>query len=281
MELDLRQGICDNAQYNAWKFPGGEIHVKIKDFKKILEFNGSVNIVTRLNSSDDIILLLLVVDTIREVSVNQKIELFIPYMPYQQADRKFSDGECFSLKSIANIINSMRFDKVKIFDSHSDVSLALINNSEGIDNSKFISNVILDLSNKGISTDDIILLSPDAGAFKKIFKISEKICFTGQVETCSKSRNGTTQEITYRVPEFNKDKVVLICDDICLGGRTFINIAKVIKNPCYLAVSHGIFNSGGYGDPIPQLKAVFNGIYTTNSRGEVLSNDNINIINIF
>lgn len=26
MKLDLTQGICKNDQYDAWKFPGGEIH---------------------------------------------------------------------------------------------------------------------------------------------------------------------------------------------------------------------------------------------------------------
>jgi ribose-phosphate pyrophosphokinase len=70
------------------------------------------------------------------------------------------------------------------------------------------------------------------------------------------------------------DKDVFIIDDICDGGRTFIEIAKAVnevrklsssvkpehygKN--YLIVTHGIF-SAGFG----QLAEYFEGIYTTNS----------------
>ena len=264
MKLDLTQGICKNYQYDAWKFPGGEIHVKIKNFDN--SGNNNIEIITRLNTSDDIMLLLLVSDILKKDFSGIYKKLFIPYMPYQQADRDFSFGECFSLKTVANLINSMGFDKVYVYMNHSDVTPALLDNCIALDDSGFIKFVISDLESKGFSESDLIILSPDSGAFKRVFKLCEKIEFKGSIETCSKSRDYTTQLPTQKIPLFDKTKPVLIVDDISIGGRTFINIAKEIGNPCYLAVSHGIFDSGGYGDPMPALEAAFKGIYTTNSR---------------
>jgi ribose-phosphate pyrophosphokinase len=62
------------------------------------------------------------------------------------------------------------------------------------------------------------------------------------------------------------DKDIFIIDDICDGGRTFLEIAKTIKEDkkfigkIYLIVTHGIFSSG-FND----LNEYFDGIYTTNS----------------
>lgn len=280
MKLDLTKGICKNEQYDAWRFPGGEIHVKIKNFQN--RGGDNIEIVTRLNTSDDIMLLLLVSDILKKDYSDYKKHLFIPYMPYQQADRDFSEGECFSLKTMANLINSMEFDKVQVYMNHSDVTPSLLNNCKVLDDSTFIKFVISDLESRGFLESELIILSPDAGAFKRVFKLCEKIGFKGSIETCSKSRDYTTQLPTQKIPSFNETSPVLIIDDIVLGGRTFINIANEIKNPCYLAVSHGIFDSGGYGDPMPALEAAFNRIYTTDSRKNSVeyTNEKITVYNL-
>jgi len=68
-------------------------------------------------------------------------------------------------------------------------------------------------------------------------------------------------------------KDIIIIDDICDGGGTFINIAKEINNEfkrfqnrqgkIYLIVTHGIFSKG-----FDELKQYFDGIYCTNSYSE-------------
>lgn len=259
MILDLTKGICETAQYKAWKFPGGEIHVKIKGI--IADY---VNIKVNLTDSDAIIFLALIVDTVRKSNPKVELNLFIPYMPYQQADRDFGIDECFSLKTICNFINSMNFNKVIVFDPHSDVTPALLNSCTVMDNSSFIKDTLyhwMDQYQGKTYQKDLIILSPDAGAYKKIFSLCEKIGFKGQIECCAKSRNHETGEKTIIVPKFDENKDVLIIDDICLAGGTFLGIANQIKNKCYLAVSHGIFNNG-----IDHLLKRFEMIYTTDSR---------------
>ena len=270
MVLDLTNGICETDQFKAWKFPGGEIHFQLK-----FEIYEHITIKANLKSSDDLVFLLLVVDTIKKDNNRVKINLFIPYMAYQQADRNFGVGECFSLKTICNLINSMELNKVSVFAPHSDVTAGLLNNCEVIDNSEFIKNV---LNKIGVPENELIVLSPDAGAFKLVFKLCKKLGFKGQIECCSKSRDDG--EITSKVPVFDENKTVLIIDDIALGGRTFLKIKNQIKNKCYLAISHGVLNNGGYSDPVEDLLKEFEMIFTTDSRCNIQDNDRVKIFKL-
>jgi ribose-phosphate pyrophosphokinase len=289
MRLDLTKGITQTEQYKAWKFPGGEIHVQLG-----IEVRSSreIEIFTRLNTSDDIMFLLIVTDTIHKDSKGVKLSLTLPYMPYQQADRNFGEWECFSLKTMANLINSMNFDKIKIYDPHSEVSPALLNNCEVKDNSDFVTECIkricsyirsvenpfpfCEISDSFIR-ENLVVLSTDAGSYKKAFHLVEKLHLNCAVECCSKSRNHNTGEITTKVPKFDENKLVLIIDDICLAGNTFLNIRKELKNKnVFLAVSHGIFNEN-----VDKLETEFTKVYTTNSRRDESVGKNIEVIKIF
>lgn len=301
MKLDLTPGICKTDQYNAWVFPGGEIHIKIDErMIPILSNDHCIDIVTRLNTSQDIMFLLLMVDVIKKDYKGFLIRLFLPYMPYQQADRNFGENESFSLKTMTNLINSMGLYEITVFDPHSDVCMGLLNNSVVMDNSKFILEVLFQMRDEYVAvsgfgeadtnilvkegkfvdkrvTDNLIILSPDAGAYKKIFKLCEKIGFKGQIECCSKSRNHNTGELTIIVPKFDENKNVLIIDDIALGSNTFFNIRKELKNPkVFLAVSHGIFN-----DNVDKLETEFEKVFTTNSRRNESIGKNIKVVKIF
>ena len=122
---------------------------------------------------------------------------------------------------------------------------------------------------------EFILVSPDAGANKKIYKLVEQIGYKGDILTCSKQRSlDLDGKITKTVvPRFELEKDAIIIDDICDGGATFIKIAEVIKenqkgvkNPgkIYLIVTHGIFSKG-----FEELSKYFNEIYCTNSYREI------------
>lgn len=273
MIIDLRQGIGETSQYKSWKFPGGEIHFKLSF--DIRAHKDEILILSKLNSSDDIIHLLIAADTIKSECSYNKIGLVIPYMPYQQADRRFSEGECFSLKTFTNLINSIGFNKVIIGMPHSDVSPALINNSVVIDNTEFIKNVLDDIN---CDLNNLVILSPDAGAYKTVFKTVSKLKIDCQVFSCSKSRSHETGVITTIVPDIDPEKTVLIIDDIALGSRTFLGIKERLKNKnVYLAVSHGIFNEN-----VSLVSNTFTKIYTTNSRGNNINYpDNFEIVNVF
>ncbi|WP_278020180.1 ribose-phosphate diphosphokinase [Flavobacterium ginsengisoli] len=244
----------EEIKFQSFTFSGGEPHIKIApDFDP----NEKVTITHRLNSFNDLGLLCVTVDALRRMDV-KIIDLFIPYFPATRQDRVMIPGEPLSVKVYADIINAMQLNKVFVFDAHSEVTPALLNNSTVIPNYTFIKEVLNKIG------ENVKLISPDGGALKKIYKVSE---FLGGVEVveCSKSRDVKTGKLSgFKV--YNDDLQgmdCLIVDDICDGGGTFVGLAEELKKKnagkLYLAVSHGIFNKGF------EVLNCFDGIFTTNS----------------
>ena len=254
--------------FQNFTFSGGEPHIKIDPN---FDVNQKITITHRLNSFNDLGLLCIAVDALRRMDA-KRIELFIPYFPAARQDRVMIKGEPLSVKVYADIINAMHLDKVFVFDAHSEVTPALVNNCEVISNHTFIEAVIKAIEN------NVKLISPDGGALKKIYKVSE---FLGGVEVveCSKSRDVKTGRLSgFKV--YNDDLQgadCLIVDDICDGGGTFVGLAEELKNKnagkLYLAVSHGIFNKGF------EVLDCFEKIFTTNSFKD-FEGENVEVIGL-
>ena len=263
--LDLRQGFGEFKQYKLSKFPDNSVKFILKeDIENRFTSVPTIVVRTRLLSNDDIIALALVKDVIDNKYVNVKTILKIDYMMYQQDDRRFKTEESFGLKVISNFINSMKWDKVEIFHPHSD-KVEFIDNCIITSNQSFVEDAILDINSYKEYFDlKPYWVIPDSGAFKTQFKQIENIEYPNFI-TCMKSRNYETCDIETVV---NTDNLLgrdcFIVDDICLGGRTFIQIAQKLREKncgkLYLIVSHGVFNQG-----IEHLLEHFDYIYTTDS----------------
>lgn len=249
-------------EFQSFIFSGGEPHIKINpDF----DIQTEILITHRLNSFNDLGLLCLAVDALKRMDA--KIgNLLIPYFPSARQDRVMVKGEPLSVKVYADIINNLGFKKILILDAHSEVTPALVNNCYAISNHNFIKQVIEKI---GLN---VKLISPDGGALKKIYKVSE---FLGGIEVveCSKSRDVKTSKLTgfkvYTDDLAGQD--CLIVDDICDAGGTFIGLANELKKKnagnLYLAVTHGIFSKG-----FDELQKCFTHIFTTNSIKELSDN---------
>lgn len=228
-----------NAQVELKKFAGGECHVK---FLEQFSEDDQVRLNIRLNSSDDVMNLCLAVDALRNMSVNY-IEVFIPYIPYARQDRVMVPGEPLSIKVFANILNSLHLNKVIVFDAHSDVSVALLNNCKNTANYEMVKALL-----KKFNLSDFVLVSPDLGAYKKIDKLAQQLSYKGEIVTGIKVRDLSTGQIIKSDVNADdlKGKACLIVDDICDGGRTFIELAAVLKEKhageLYFIASHGIFS---------------------------------------
>lgn len=232
-------------------FPGGEEHVTIK--KATAVDPSKIVIVARMESSQERERMDLLVDAIRRMFVGVKYEFVVhlQYLPFARQDRVANYGECFSLAKYAERINAWNADAVLVDDCHSDVGLALINNVVHRDQVVLI-NTKAELHNR-MKADDVVLLAPDAGAIKGTNKLAGT--FGGiPVIGADKVRDTKTGDITGTrlnfSPEAVAGKEVIIADDICDGGRTFIEIAKQMEaegcKPASLRliVTHGIFSKG-------------------------------------
>ncbi len=254
-----------SIDFETFTFSGGEPHIKIKE-----AVSEPVTITQRITNFNDLGFILLATDALRRMNVKE-ISLFIPYFPAARQDRVMVSGEPLSVKVYADIINSQHYEKVTVFDPHSEVTPALLNNVEVIHNHEYVQQCLESIK------DDIVLISPDGGALKKIYKLST---YLGGIEVieCSKKRNVQTGELSgFTVyADDLKGKTGVVIDDICDGGGTFLGLGKALKaknvGDVHLVVSHGIFNKG-----FEQLESIYKTIFTTNSFRDVKSKQVVQI----
>lgn len=246
MTLKPNFKVNSNVTYTVMKFPSGEIQVTLNNHNhKItdIEIKGSIL------SSDNIIELLQLVEVIRNAYYDCTIILYMPYCAFSRQDRRCNQGEAFSLKIFAQLINSCNFIKVITCDNHSDVSTGLLDNcvnmtiTDIFTTANEINNTTLDLKQYNY------LVSPDAGANKKIFELSKE--FNIPMIRADKTRDTKTGNIleteVYATAKQLDGVTVLIVDDICQGGKTFEELAKKIKTvqpncKIHLYATHGFFS---------------------------------------
>lgn len=221
-----------------FKFPGGEMHVVLP--------NNLLPTRWDLWSSDDIMVMLLAVNAHRANPNGHKkneLHLIVPYVPYARQDRITQIGEPLSARVIADLINSLNAVSVTIWDPHSDVISALINNCIVTPQHE-----IIKASRLSNNTYDGII-APDAGAIKKAQKVAS--LFQTKLYVAQKTRDTATGDITGTTVVDHDGGLArgghfLVADDICDGGRTFVNLAKALPESCTadLYVTHGIFSNG-------------------------------------
>lgn len=276
---DGQQNIVLTEFYYSYPGCGGElieeyINIKIAPLTSVFT-EDSYLIKSRLNNFKDLELIICAVASLRELGV-EEIHLYTPYILGSRSDRKFEEGGNNYLKDvICPVINSLNFKTVTCIDPHSDVLEACIKGFRKESNLELVKKFFLDTYDKHPYKNQekypCILVSPDAGASKKIYKLAEQIGYKGDIITCSKDRDNDGNLTKTVVPELPINKDIIIIDDICDGGATFINIVKEIKQQynnvdkhcqgkIYLIVTHGIFSKG-----FSELAQYFDGIYCTNS----------------
>lgn len=113
-----------SLEFTQFTFPGGEISVKLED--PTLEGISFITIEAFLKNSADIMALLMITDAIRRLAPNMRLNLHMPYIPYARQDRVCDRGEALAIKVFADLINAQNYSSVLVWDSHSDVALALL-----------------------------------------------------------------------------------------------------------------------------------------------------------
>lgn len=160
----------------------------------------------------------------------------IPYFPFSRHDRK--NDECDS-SPIPWVLQLLKDVACVTIDPHSDVAGVLPHYEQ--------SEVVMEFSKLGIFDSTPIIAIPDAGATKKAYS------WLGDFEyvQCLKTRNPLTGELGgFQVinSEFVSGRNVVIIDDICDGGGTFIGLAEELKKAgaqnLILGVTHGLFTKG-------------------------------------
>lgn len=264
-------------------FPGGERHVvlnleKLKQDYATLWGQASstvpITIDARIKSPTEIMDILMATDALRHNGF-KRLNLFMPYCPYAQQDRYAGEGTSFSLRVFADLINSLNFENVYLYEPHSDVTPALIRNSHPIGFEERAAAFAVELSDKFKSSGDnkIMIVAPDGGGVKRTLKVFDYMhkyhddILHDKIAFASKTRNLNTGALEFlSISDNIEDKHLLVVDDVCIGGGTFIQLAKGIieRNISIKSISlftaHGIYSNG-----IEDLLSYYNYLGCTDS----------------
>jgi ribose-phosphate pyrophosphokinase len=251
-------------KYEIKKFHDGQVASKIIE-------KGDLEVALRGNSYEDLFNAAAIKEAWDANSIENKNRhaiLTIYCLIGQRSDRRFNENESFDLKVIADFINSMNYDEVRILHPHSDISIALIKNAKRISHFEFVEKVYNEL-------DTPVLVSPDAGAYKATHEIAEKL--NADLIPSNKVRVDGAPLISIQGDVKGKD--CLIVDDLADGGRTFKFLAEELKNQgankVFLYVTHAQFNYG-----FEELMESIDHIYCTNSFRD-LDNDYVTQYQVF
>lgn len=163
--------------------------------------------------------------------------LDMPYLPYARQDKIVSNGTTFALKTFACLLNSLNFSQVSVLDAHNNNRAHEIENLVDRSPREYIEKAYKE-------TRSNMILFPDAGAVQRYQHL-----VTGLWTSASKIRDQSTGAIEFLKLDGNvKGKRILICDDLCDGGYTFILAAKTLlmgkAKEVNLYTTHGLYSKG-------------------------------------
>lgn len=167
----------------------------------------------------------------------------IDFLPYGRQDKVVSNMATFGLNTFMKMLASMWIGGIITVDVHSDVA-----KTAAAEYDLMLSSVFphAEISNAIKASESEVLCFPDKGAMARYYRY-----FDQPAVYCEKVRDQLTSEILSLELKSEIDitgKNVIIIDDICDGGRTFIEVTKLLRSKnvgrVTLYVSHGIFSKG-------------------------------------
>jgi len=188
------------------KFPDGEIYFRLED-----QSEDEYAVINSLNSSDDLVFLLLALDALSD----KDVVAVVPYMGYARQDKAFLEGEAVSIRAVARMLESYASEVITV-NIHSEDAKRHFRKLVEID--------AMEVIGEHYRGRDIVMLSPDKGSFGRVKKAAKIAgCDFDYLE---KTRiDAENVEISPKSLDVEKRNVVLV-DDIISTGGTIITAAK-------------------------------------------------------
>lgn len=252
ISVDLVGSDTTNIKFEQLQFNDGSIRVVMPNLPKT-NFDKAI-ITAFIDSMDDLI----VISQIQEIlnrHYNLKMHLRVLGTAYTRYDRVMFENksDAFGAKCFAQMLNSLNLYSVCFYDPHSQVIIDEVRNSTYA--------YQMDLVDLTVDQQSFGLICPDAGARKKN---------PFPTVVCDKDRDPETGKIKgMKIVEkcqlkLSMYKRLLVVDDICEGGGTFLGLYDTFAKDeqlrgrdISLYITHGIFSNNA----IPKLLEKFVHIY--------------------
>lgn len=240
--------------FDEMHYPAGEPHVRLRA-EKLEEFKYEwlpPFIVANAADWNDLVTIKIGDQILKDNGITATF--VVPYLPFSRHDRK---NDRFDSSPLPFVLDLMATVDLVTIDPHSDVSGIFPSYSQAE-----VVKLYADgpNNNGGIFADDALVAIPDAGAAKKAYTWLDG----RDAVQCLKTRDTKTGALSgFQVvnPEIVEGRNVVIIDDICDGGGTFLGLAEQLQrhgaSTLRLGVTHGLFTKG-----LEKLSVWFDSIYT-------------------
>lgn len=266
--LNLIDSSKSSIKYDLFTFNDGESHIKLYNIDR----KDIVVVICRIANPNDLFILLQVGDILNRQEV--PFSLHITYLMSMRMDRVMSFDESFSLKIVANAINSIKPFSVSILEPHSFKSIRLINKSHKT----------VPVLTSYIDINKHIIVLPDAGAMERYPYLNTVYISANKVRDTNTGyiTSMTLSEGAEEVVKNNPNKTLFVVDDLCDSGATFQKLATLLAEKFpdrerKIGVTHMVNPKG-----IKVLSDCYDEVYFTNSYKdwdkEILPN-NTHVIN--
>jgi len=247
-----------------------ELHLDKLDVKKPVKLN------CRIEDFFDIEILLCLVASLRKNDFFIETIIF-SYLFGMRSDRAFTAGQCNYFRDIiAPIINGLKIPEVYVFAPHNFTVLQYIN-----------AETYKPMNCLTAYCRDSLFLWGDESANFLMNSLSCSYEFSQRmIGSFSKKREDglitgiyLNEEQMDRIKYYDAHPIVIV-DDLCDGGATFIAEAKYLRengvtNPLHLFVAHGLFTKG-----VEPLLGHFEKIICTNSYSRLALYPKLQVIEI-
>lgn len=239
----MQEGVETNLNLRKELFPSGESKFTLEGFNDLEESSKDKEVVTinwKFEDEGKDFLDLMVLLHSKQIQSFKKKILYIPYLPFMRMDRNNGNKELIvSANAMLDILKGAPVDDILVGTLHSQLNERDYIKEIALENILY-EEIAEDLESKGFT---VIPVFPDKGAQERQAKLSAKGEATPWLNTmhitADKIRNfetGKIEKITANVPnhtkkllESNEKTALVIIDDICSYGGTFIGVKEAIQ----------------------------------------------------
>lgn len=244
------------APVEFFTFPGGEW--SLRPTGEPVTFDDTDTLAVIMRGADPVDIVKAAIAAGWAATRGLRAVLALPYLPGARSDH----DDVMGASTYASLINSMNFERVVTTDPHSRVAADFYDRLAAIDHTKW---VLTAARIWGMDADGEItgIIAADKSGSSHAASIAHALGVP--MFQALKHRDAATGKLTgFSVEPLPATGRLLVVDDICDGGGTFMGLAGVAGIPrgrLGLWVTHGIF-SGAAASALPQA---FSFVATTNS----------------
>ena len=174
----------------------------------------------------------------------KRITAVIPWFPYSRQDRKAKPREPISARLVADMLQLAGVDRVLTMDLHAGQIQGFF--TIPVDHMTALPLFAHHFRDLGLTGEDVVSVSPDAGRAKMAIRFAEMIEGTWAIMNKTRPSRDVVEvtEITGRVGK----KTAILGDDVIMTGGTLLANVEALREKgatdVYVFATHGLFCDG-------------------------------------